>query len=124
MKHMKFGKIIKARRIELGFNLRKFCLQTDRDPSNWSKIERGLLPPPQDVEALRQIAQQLEIDENSEKWFEFINSAYLTRGEIPPYIRENKSVMEKLPLFFRTVTGNKPRPEELDELAAFLQKHH
>ena len=39
---MRFGEHIKARRLEMGLSLRAFCLKNNEDPSNWSKLERGL----------------------------------------------------------------------------------
>ena len=52
-----FGEFIKKRRIDKGLGLREFCKQIEMDASNWSKVERGVLSPPQDEEKLRNIAQ-------------------------------------------------------------------
>ncbi len=120
---MKFGEIVKGQRIRLGLTLRAFCLKNSHDPSNWSKMERGVIPPPKEEGILKKIAGELSIDEDSEFWLEFHDSAFLDRGEIPPYVREDKAAMAKLPLFFRTVSGSKPSEEELDQLAQFLMKN-
>ena len=120
---MKFGKLVKKQRIELELTLRAFCLKNGHDPSNWSKMERGIIPPPKEEGILRKIAGELSIDEGSELWLEFHDSAFIDRGEIPPYVREDEAAMAKLPLFFRTVSGGKPSEEELDQLAQFLMKN-
>lgn len=120
---MKFGNLIKTRRLELEYNLRGFCLKFGHDPSNWSKTERGLIPPPSDPATLKKIAENLEIALGSGEWLNLHDAAFLERGQIPPYIQENEEAMAKLPLFFRTVSGNKPSQEELEELAGFLQRN-
>jgi transcriptional regulator with XRE-family HTH domain len=48
-----FGEIIKNKRLDHEMTLREFCRQLDEDPSNWSKIERGLNPPPKDEKKLK-----------------------------------------------------------------------
>ena len=47
---MTFGAFIKDARINAGLTLRGFCKIMKADPGNWSKIERGLLPPPKEQE--------------------------------------------------------------------------
>ncbi len=43
-----FGVYVRRVRLEAKLLLRDFCRQVDIDPSNWSKVERGLLRPPKD----------------------------------------------------------------------------
>ena len=45
-KIQKFGKTLKKLRTVKGLSLRQVCKKTGYDPSNWSKIERGLISPP------------------------------------------------------------------------------
>ena len=61
-----FGEFIKERRIARAITLRKFCQELDLDASNWSKVERGLLSPPQDEEKLRRIADLIGITQGSD----------------------------------------------------------
>ena len=56
-----FGDFIKEKRINKEITLREFCRQLELDASNWSKIERGVMSPPQDEEKLKQIAKVLGI---------------------------------------------------------------
>src|SRR4030042_4730552 len=55
-KKMDFGTFIKNKRIEKGLTLREFCRKAKLDPSNWSKIERGIFPPPKSRPVLEEIA--------------------------------------------------------------------
>ena len=41
-----FGEFIKQLRLQNRITLREFCRLAGIDPSNWSKIERGMLQPP------------------------------------------------------------------------------
>ncbi len=47
-----FGEFFKAKRQALGLTLREFCLKHKLDPGNISRLERGLLAPPQGRERL------------------------------------------------------------------------
>ncbi|MCJ7833606.1 MAG: helix-turn-helix domain-containing protein, partial [Deltaproteobacteria bacterium] len=58
-----FGEFIKKRRIVKGLGLREFCKQIEMDASNWSKIERGVIPPPQDPAFLDKTANLLGLGE-------------------------------------------------------------
>ena len=49
---MSFGDLVKDLRIAQQKTLRQFCLEHGHDPSNWSKIERGINTPPQDEKTL------------------------------------------------------------------------
>jgi len=117
-----FGEFIKERRIDKGISLREFCKRIDIDASNWSKVERGLLAPPQDMERLKKIAQVLDIKVNSALWKELKDKANIDAGIIPEDILSDKKVLNSLPVFFRTVRSEKPTPEELDKLIAIIKK--
>ncbi|MFT5466346.1 MAG: transcriptional regulator with XRE-family HTH domain [Verrucomicrobiales bacterium] len=62
---MTFGELIKDLRIEKRLMLRQFCQQLGLDPCNWSKIERGLTPPPTEAETI-------------ERWTDFPNRRVTT----------------------------------------------
>lgn len=55
-----FGEYYRKLRIAKGLTLRKFCLENMLDAGNHSKLERGLLPPPRDMETLLFYAQAVE----------------------------------------------------------------
>ncbi len=61
-----FGEFIKNLRIERRMTLREFCWAAKFDPSNWSRIERGLAPPPKSKVVLQGIAEMLNVEEESE----------------------------------------------------------
>ena len=106
-----FHEKVKALRIEKRLTLRDFCRQMSLDPSNWSKVERGINPPPGDVATLEKLAQFFDLtgpDKN-----EFIDAASIDRKELPKDIAENELFMNALPAFFRTARGHVLRGEKL-----------
>lgn len=56
-----FGELIRRNRNTKGLSMRKFCELINTDKGNWSKVERGMLGPPQDKEKLEKIAGILDI---------------------------------------------------------------
>ena len=117
-----FGEFIKKRRVSKGITLREFCRKLNMDASNWSKVERGLLSPPQDEAKLKEIAHLLEIPINSKLWGELKDMANIDAGLIPTDIMSDKEIVNSLPMFFRTIRSDKPTPEELDVLINLLRK--
>jgi len=117
-----FGEFIKERRIDKGIGLREFCKRIEIDASNWSKVERGLLAPPQDEEKLRKIAQALGIKLGSALWEEMKDKSNIDAGIIPEDILSDEKVLNSLPMFFRTIRSEKPTPEELDKLINMIRK--
>jgi transcriptional regulator with XRE-family HTH domain len=116
-----FGNLVKRIRAEKRLGLREFCIASGCDPSNWSKVERGLLPPPQDEHLLNRIAVILEMEENSKEREQLFDFAAIDAGKIPAYILSDEELVKKLPVFFRTASGKKPTPEDLEKLAEILR---
>jgi len=116
-----FGEFIKEKRISKGISLREFCKRLEIDASNWSKIERGLLAPPQDQERLREIARALGIRFGSALWREMKDKANIDAGIIPEDILSDEKVLNSLPMFFRTIRSEKPTPEDLDKLIDMIK---
>jgi transcriptional regulator with XRE-family HTH domain len=117
-----FGEFIKKRRMDKGLGLREFCKQIEMDASNWSKVERGMLSPPQEEEKLKKLAKVLGIKLGSKEWREMKDFANIDAGIIPPDLLSDKQVVDSLPMFFRTIRSEKPTPEELDKLIKIIRK--
>jgi transcriptional regulator with XRE-family HTH domain len=117
-----FGEFFREQRIALGVTLREFCRRNGLDPGNISRLERGVLPPPQGRETLEHYAKLLKLKKGSDDWYNFFDLAAAENGRIPPEILEDKEVLEKLPILFRTLRGQKVPDEQLDELVRKLRK--
>jgi len=117
-----FGEYIKEYRIKRSITLREFCRINNLDPSNWSKIERGMLPPPKSKEVLNELAKSLKISQNSDDWNTLFDLAAI--GHIPVDLINDTSMLEKLPVFFRTLRGDKPTREELEKILKIVKDNN
>jgi transcriptional regulator with XRE-family HTH domain len=108
-----FASFVRVKRIAAGLTLREFCRQTGFDASNWSKIERSLLTPPQSKNVLETITAVLKIASGSQDYKELMDLAAL--ASVPQDLIEPE-ILDQLPVFFRTVRGEKPTEEELNTL--------
>ncbi len=117
-----FGEYIKKKRLENNLSLREFCKKLNEDASNWSKVERGILSPPQDEQKLEKIAQIIKIKKKSADFQKLTDLSSIDAGKIPEYLMTDKKVMETLPVFLRTIGSVKPTPEELEKLITLIRK--
>jgi transcriptional regulator with XRE-family HTH domain len=113
-----FAKFVRDRRVAAGLTLREFCRLTGYDASNWSKIERSLLAPPQSKKILQEIASVLRIERDSQDYKELMDLAALS--SVPEELVEPE-IIDQLPVFFRTVRGNNPTEEELKTLISKIR---
>lgn len=116
-----FGEFIKQIRERQRLGLREFCLDNGYDPSNWSKIEREVLPPPRDEDTLRTWARQLGLKQGSDDWLNFFDYAAVDSGRIPNYVLKDEKLVAQLPVFFRTISGQKPSREDLEKLLGLIK---
>lgn len=118
----KFGSILKDLRIKKELTLRNACRILNYDPSNWSKIERGILPPPSDEKILKNWAKTLGLTKNKKRVQEFIDDAKIAQGVIPQDILSQDILVERLPAFFRTLRNKKPTKKEIDRLIKLITR--
>ena len=114
---MKFNEMIKSRRLDLGYTLRKFCGTKGYDPSYISRIENGLIEPPTDQEKLKGLAYALEYKEGTSDWVNFFDAAAAYKYEFPTDIKENfPQVIEFLPAFYRAIRRKNLNRDDLNAL--------
>lgn len=118
MKH--FNQFVQEKRMEREMSLRQFCKLAALDPSNWSKIERGLTKQGQSPEILDRISKVLELDEKDR---ETLNDLAMI-DYIPAEMMTDKRIVDSLPIFFRTVRGDNPSEEDLNLLYKLIGKSH
>lgn len=117
-----FSDTVKSLRLEKRLTLRDFCEQAGLDPSNWSKVERGVNPPPGDVETLERLAAFFGLTDARK--LAFMDEAALQRREIPADVADNAILQRALPAFFRAARGHELTEAELNELAGDIRKLH
>lgn len=118
----KFGALLKSFRLEGGQTLREFCHEHGFDPGNYSRLERGLFPPPQDRKILEKYASALGVKPGTDQWLELFDVAAAERGEVPADLMSNADVVDKLPVLFRTVRATRISPDGLDELVEKIRR--
>jgi len=117
-----FGEFFKEKRIDLKKTLRQFCMENGLDPGNISKLERGLMQPPQGKDKLEEYAGYLNIKKGTDDWYNFFDLAAVEAGRIPEELLSNAKVAASLPILFRTLRGKKISEKKLDELVEMIRK--
>lgn len=117
-----FGSLFKELRIRRDMTLRQFCDAHGYDPGNISKLERGLLSPPESDAKLTEYAKALKIRRGSDDWYQFFDLARASRGKLPPEILRKRDVVSRLPLLFRTLRGQKVSEQKLNELIEMIRR--
>lgn len=111
-----FGSFMKKVRIQKGWTLRDFCIKNGFDPGNYSRLERGLFPPPQREELLEKYATALGLTRGDDDWLHFFDLAAASRGELPKDLLSDEELLGKLPVLFRSLRGSAVPAHKLDEL--------
>ncbi|HXF49225.1 MAG TPA: helix-turn-helix transcriptional regulator [Verrucomicrobiae bacterium] len=122
MKQRGFGEYVKKKRIKLGLTLREFCRKNDYDAGNISKIERGLMPPPQGKELREKYAKALGLKKGTKEWLTFQDYAAVYSGRVPSDLLSEEEIVRKLPLLFRTIRDSQLDELQLRELIDTLRK--
>ena len=94
-----FGRFVKETRERNGLSLREFCRLANLDPGNWSKVERGIFPPPRNRQCVSDIASVLFLEQGSDDWNRLFELAAV--GHIPAGLLAEPSVGERISVFFR-----------------------
>ena len=121
---MSFHNLVKDLRISQKMTLRQFCMEHGHDPSNWSKIERGVNPPPKDEATLALWAKQLLLKPGTPEWNDFMYQASISRGNIPAEVLSDETLVAKLPVFLRTVKNAELTEQQLDDFIAKVREAH
>lgn len=118
----KFGDFFRGVRAKAGLSLREFCLDNGFDPGNISRLERGMLPPPESPEKLEQYAKALRIRKGSDDWYSLFDLAAAERGRIPEDVLKDEELVERLPVLFRTLRGQRVDENSLDDLIKRIRR--
>lgn len=120
--HMRdFGTLFKELRAKTGLTLRKYCEQYELDAAQISRIERGLLPAPKDKVRLEFYAKSLGLKEASKDWKTFFDLASVSNKSVVDEIK-SPALLEKLPIFLRTIDNKNLDNEKLDKLLELIKK--
>ena len=115
-----FALFLQSLRQQQQLPLRRFCEQFGLDPGTYSKMERGLRPPPKSRQAQDKLAHQLGLPEGSEARRAFLDAAAVSAGQVPQDILDDEAMAAKLPVLFRTIRGEKLTEEQLNMVAELM----
>lgn len=119
---MKFSEYFYNKRVSMGYTLRRFCEAKGYDPAYISRIENGIISPPEDKEKLKALAMSLELEEGSVEWVKFFDLASISRGKIPEDLSKNPRIAEEfLPAFYRGLRKDKLSKSDIAELLQSLK---
>jgi len=124
MSDANFGDKIRQIRLATRLTLRAFCAAAGVEPSNYSKMERGLLPPPSEPAKLEPFRRALGLSEDDPEWRELARLAALDRGQIPHRILSDREIVGKLPALFRSLEGEPVDENTLNELIAAIKREY
>lgn len=117
---MNLGEFIKAKRLGSDISLRKFCEKLGLDPSNWSKVERGMLNLNLSDETKGAISQLLSLTKEETK--QLNDLSILAAGIIPKEVYSDEEILNALPVLFRTASGERPTPKQKEKLIELIKK--
>lgn len=120
--HENFAAFFQTLRKQHRITLRAFCEAAAADPGNISRLERRMIPPPQDREILSRYAKALNLTEGGDEWYLFFDLAAADRGIIPQDIMDDAELVKELPAFFRTLRGQKPTEQEMRKVIEKIRK--
>lgn len=102
------GDFIRTKRLSFGLSLRQFCDMLKIDSSNWSKVERGLIPLTLTEEKLDEMKGLLNIEKRSNEEEEFDNLVMIAKKKIPDHVYSDEEILKALPVLFRAAGGERP----------------
>lgn len=117
-----FGEFFRELRLKRGYTLREYCRNFNQDPAFISRMERGKISPPQNQNKLEELAQSLGLKRDSEEWGHFLSLALVSAGRIPEEIMSDEEALRHVPVFLRTLRGEKLSEEQLDALFDVIKR--
>ena len=116
-----FGEHLRELLVQSNMTLRELARRTGIDPSNLSKIERGVVYPPKKKETLDKMANAFSLERKSKR--HFFDMAEQVHGLLPDdlkAVKENKAI----PLLLRTIDNRRLSYEQTVELAKLIEKEN
>ena len=117
-----FGELLKNYRLRKEITLRDCSQRLGVDPSNWSKMEREINPAPKSEDVLK--AWGLELGLSPEEQREFLDTAAISRSELPQDMASNERVLAALPVFFRVARGAEMTEEKMTKFVETIRQLH
>lgn len=118
--NLTFFEYFEKRRVQLGYTLRKFCRNKGYDPAYISRLENGLIPPPEDSNKLKALAIAIELEKDTPEWVNFFDLAAASQGKFPKDLSSNPKLVNLLPAFYRTLRRKNLTEQDINKLLKHL----
>jgi transcriptional regulator with XRE-family HTH domain len=116
-----FGNYLKELIYKKNMTLRELSRKSGIDASNLSKIERGVIYPPQKIETLQKLSKALDLEKSEHD--KLIDLAALVNGMLPEGMITIKS-NEAIPLLLRAIDDRQLTKEETEKIAEMIAKEN
>ncbi len=116
-----FGERLRELLIEHDMSLRELARRTEIDPSNLSKIERGVIYPPRKRATLEKMTAAFGIEGKSKE--QFFDLARQVNEMIPEGLESVKS-NKAIPMLLRSIENRKLSYEQTRKLAKLVEEEN
>ncbi len=116
-----FGEFIKQIRERQRLGLREFCLKTATIPATGARSNAKFCPRRVTRKRSAPGPSNSASTQGSEDWLKFFDYAAVDSGRIPDYVLKDEKLVAQLPVFFRTISGQKPSREDLEKLVELIR---
>jgi transcriptional regulator with XRE-family HTH domain len=115
-----FGDFLRLTRLEKGLTARFVASAAEMLPSNFSKLEHGLLTPPRDAEKQKRLMAALNIQAGSAAAEKFFDLAAKAANSTPIDLAQIISENETVPLLLRTIGNKRLSEDQIKRLVAIV----
>ena len=105
----------------MGKTLREWCMDNGFDCGNMSRIERGILPPPQSPKIIARYAKALGFKKGTGEWSLFFDLAAIEAGRLPA-ILTNQEIVSRLPVICGVLRKLRDDPRRLDSFIEAIRR--
>jgi len=119
---MIFGEYLKLLRSEKEISLRTLAKMLEMDAGNLSKLERGIIKPPQNEDIINKISNVLNLNKDQKK--RLIDLASSSNGDYPMDIKESLSENTAIPILLRTISNKRLTDAEIMELTKKINEEY
>ena len=115
-----FGTCLRAMRLAARLSLRKLCQRAGLDTGNYSRIERGLIRPPQDHAKMEPIRAVLGLAPEDDDWAYLLLLADLEWDTLPRRLLTDARVRPLLPALLQETAGGRLTEPQVESLVALI----
>ena len=118
---VQFGKYLKGLRKASGKPARIVALEAGMQPSNYSRLEYGVLNPPQTRAKLDRLAKAVGVPDDGVEMARFYDLAAQANKSTPVDLADIISKDDAIPLMLRTLGSKKLTKQEIEDIVKLVR---